>query len=1123
MEEQRRNNPWLGLESYKEGEVLYGRDDDIRDLTQSVLNDSDTLLYGKSGIGKSSILNAGIIPAARRHGYQPVLIRLSHKEQHTYLQQIKNAIGNATTIRQKLECKDESKESLYEFFHRHTFHGADGERVKLLVIFDQFEEIFTLQSEELKKKRFFTELADFLNDVMPSELQHEIVAQADVQEEINVLDNNDFGDLFNDLGLGDKNDTPEYVTDNEIHIVFTIREDFLSEFEYYSASIPSLKQNRYGLRPLNEEQAAQIILRPMPGLIDKSVAKLIIEKVTGRTDFDLDGVPEIEVDSAVLSLYLNRLYEAKVDNKITAELVEQKGGEIIADFYNDAISDISDSTIEYLEDMLLNGQGRRDNITVFDAVNDGGATEAELDILCNKKKILRQFNYAGDLRIEYVHDILCPVVKNHKEERFLLRQQEEILKAEKAKRETIEREAEAERKRLQEEAQRMRKRNRRRITIFGLSFSFLTLMLLLVWYLVYRPYSTYYANFTMVNGWPVGLGPELDSDDKKELLVHYRLTRRGRLPVMDFMGVSYYHPYYKVEILNCKGNPTTNKMFESPLVSLAETANEEDHASSSFAQMQLRTSQWIFVPDADGNISRQIAYDINGLILYAQQYYRTSETSDESRTHLLWMNYVDPEGKTLRVRDNGADRIRITVKDGFFERMQFFNEAGAPQQNSRMAYGYNYEFDPESGNILSIIPLSEYGDSIREMTLRFTAFDRYLRWVEANNSKAQYSAHHIIYTMSDRMDTLRYDDDGNQIYRSEHVKGKYFRLFAYDIYGNLTKNSVYECLVSGNMRLKRQLTCSYHPQNHSLRERIFFNADDALKFRHEVCEGNDSVTKITYFGGKDVASLVPINSVTEGYHQLLVQKHRLHVGTEIIRTYRTIDNATGRIFIQRQERKIYDADSVLVKNIITDSVGHRTLSLENEVENGIIVGQHVIGLTGSVIRCPMWDDNQLCYYRKKFVRNFSGDIVAAKAINEFGEESLITYGTHEIKISVVPGEEIQQDGKDYSIYGIGSYKFSASSVNLNNVADYLHITDTLGTYYQSGLRDGDIILSMSASEVKVARPVFQSRQSRSTQKYYEPHVFYPQSGNPGMEHYPVYFTDIEMRHLQDFVSSQKSD
>lgn len=462
MEELTIKNPWLGLESYKEGEVLYGRDDDIRDLSQCVLNDVDTLLYGKSGIGKSSILNAGIIPAARRHGFLPVLVRLSHKEQQNYLYQIKESIANAMIpipldeygnqikltskelqqrdaelkkrIVKVVDCKDAGKESLYEYYHRHTFYDAEGRRIRLLIIFDQFEEIFTLQSDEPTKKSFFAELADLLNDKMPEELQKNSVIQHDGLQQAKIKEDDDFDTVFNDIDIGDKSNIDYYVNDNEIHFVFTIREDFLSEFEYYSASIPSLKQNRYGLRPINEEQAAQIIMRPVPGLISKSVAKLIIEKVTGKTDFKLDGIPEIEVDSAVLSLYLNRLYEAKTGENITDELVEAKGSEIIADFYKDAISSISDSTIEYLEGMLLNGKGRRDNITVFDAINDGGATESELDILINKKKILRQFNYAGDLRIEYVHDILCPVVKTHKEERlFLKKQAEEDARREKEK------------------------------------------------------------------------------------------------------------------------------------------------------------------------------------------------------------------------------------------------------------------------------------------------------------------------------------------------------------------------------------------------------------------------------------------------------------------------------------------------------------------------------------------------------------------------------------------------------------------------------------------------------------------------------------------------------------------
>ena len=446
MKEYLRKNPWLGLQSYKEGEVLYGRDEDIRDLSHCVLNDTDTLLYGKSGIGKSSILNAGILPAARRLGYLPIIIRLSHNDSLTYIQQINQAIIGAILceqididtdtdeshleskifdgidksllIREVTPCKNIESESFYEYFHRHTFHNIKGDRIKLLIIFDQFEEIFTLQDDIRKKKLFFSDLADLLNDIMPNDLQVKVDFTTEFQEEIK---EDDLDNIFDDLNLGIENNIPRYVFDNNIHFVFTIREDFLSEFEYYSATIPSLKHNRYNLRPLNEEQAAQIILRPIPEIIDKSVAKLIIEKITGKKDFNIDGIPEIEVDAAVLSLYLNRLYDASEGLVITQELVEQKGGEIISDFYKDALSEISVSSIEYLEEVLLNGQGRRENITIYDAINKGNVSEYEINVLCNKKKVLRQFNYAGDLRIEYVHDILCPIVEKHKEEKITLK------------------------------------------------------------------------------------------------------------------------------------------------------------------------------------------------------------------------------------------------------------------------------------------------------------------------------------------------------------------------------------------------------------------------------------------------------------------------------------------------------------------------------------------------------------------------------------------------------------------------------------------------------------------------------------------------------------------------------
>lgn len=410
MEEKQfiRENPWRGLSSYGEGDVLYGRDDDIRDLSQSVLRDRYTLLYGKSGIGKSSILNAAIIPTLRRHGYTPIVIRLSH-EKLDYLQQIHEAIVD---VLKKGVCemfpRQGQEETLYEYLHRHMFWNVDGSRSKLFLMFDQFEEIFTLQSDLSRKKEFFRELADQCNDIKPNYLQPSAMQKEPTVSATDLNDEFELPDLK----------TVDYIEDNDIRMIFTIREDSLSEFDYYASSIPILRSNRYYLRPINEEQAAQIIMRPCPRLVNEQDAWLIISKVTKRTDFKIDGKPELTVDATILSLYLSKLYEArKEEGHITTNLIEKRGDEIIYNFYKDAISSVSLEAVEYLESKLLTREGRRNIIAKKDVIDEKHVSEKELQVLIEEKKILHQFDHAGAMRIELIHDILCPVVLQHIEER----------------------------------------------------------------------------------------------------------------------------------------------------------------------------------------------------------------------------------------------------------------------------------------------------------------------------------------------------------------------------------------------------------------------------------------------------------------------------------------------------------------------------------------------------------------------------------------------------------------------------------------------------------------------------------------------------------------------------------
>lgn len=412
---QNEMNPWKGLDIYHEGEILYGRDEDIRKLSQYVLGYDDTVLYGRSGIGKSSLLNAGILPAARIAGFVPVYIRLNHENKESYFEQILHAVEGAGVIVQPVSSiKNPEHPLLWELFYRNRFLTIKGETVSLLLVLDQFEEIFTLQQNVDMCRQFFYQIGSVLNKVKPTELE---VNSSNVEEPSILIQESILKTgLVMKVRKGGNNNNADYNYNNIIHFVFTLREDFLSDFEYFTSQIPSLKQHRYGLRSINEEQAAEIILRPRKGLVSKEVAKLIIQKVTQRLDFELDGIPEIEVDAAVLSLYMKRLFEAHEGDEISASLVEEKGNEIIKNFYLSSIADIKLQSIEYLENTLVNEDNRRENKS-YNAVSNAIGKECVDKLI--ERSILHKFYLNGEYKVEYIHDILCTFITQLKKERII--------------------------------------------------------------------------------------------------------------------------------------------------------------------------------------------------------------------------------------------------------------------------------------------------------------------------------------------------------------------------------------------------------------------------------------------------------------------------------------------------------------------------------------------------------------------------------------------------------------------------------------------------------------------------------------------------------------------------------
>src|SRR5215213_2787392 len=69
--------PYAGLASFTEinQAFFHGRNREVEKITARIEQNLLTVVYGKSGIGKSSILRAGVFPELRKKGFLPIDIK----------------------------------------------------------------------------------------------------------------------------------------------------------------------------------------------------------------------------------------------------------------------------------------------------------------------------------------------------------------------------------------------------------------------------------------------------------------------------------------------------------------------------------------------------------------------------------------------------------------------------------------------------------------------------------------------------------------------------------------------------------------------------------------------------------------------------------------------------------------------------------------------------------------------------------------------------------------------------------------------------------------------------------------------------------------------------------------
>ncbi|MHA1879364.1 MAG: HEAT repeat domain-containing protein [Candidatus Heimdallarchaeota archaeon] len=133
----------LGMDFYSENEaeIFKGRDDEIENLSNAILTSPLTILYGKSGIGKTSIIQAGLTPKLRKLSWEVYIVRPLkpnlRKKIYTQIIAQKN----------KLMGEIEPTSSLQEILKK----IAEKREVKYcnsLLVIDQFEDFLSVEEKE---------------------------------------------------------------------------------------------------------------------------------------------------------------------------------------------------------------------------------------------------------------------------------------------------------------------------------------------------------------------------------------------------------------------------------------------------------------------------------------------------------------------------------------------------------------------------------------------------------------------------------------------------------------------------------------------------------------------------------------------------------------------------------------------------------------------------------------------------------------------------------------------------------------------------------------------------------------------------------------------------------------
>ncbi len=346
----KKRNPWPGLASYEDGNYQFcGRHSASIELINIIDNFLFVTLYGRTGIGKTSLLRAGVFPILQMRTCVPIYIRLGKMDKNNedgerapLAQLLIEALTKAVDsfrLRQHDDCfsvnqlDPQDEKFLWRYFHTRRFaransvNGRKFEEVCPVIILDQFEELFSQRPKDVDL--FLRQLRLVVSDVLlvPKE--------------------------------------KGYVPTVNCRFVVSIREDCLYHIEdaIDRLHLPELRRNRYRLSALTPDEAKEVITVPgnecMPDNDEerKQVVDDIIKAAQeeGRTE---------AISPLMLSLICSQLYEELEENqKFRGTEVAVQSKDALKKFYHKVTNSLPVTQRQQMEELLVR-DGHRESVSL---------------------------------------------------------------------------------------------------------------------------------------------------------------------------------------------------------------------------------------------------------------------------------------------------------------------------------------------------------------------------------------------------------------------------------------------------------------------------------------------------------------------------------------------------------------------------------------------------------------------------------------------------------------------------------------------------------------------------------------------------------------------------------------